>query len=307
MRILVTGGAGFIGSHLAERFVQLGHTVVVLDNLSTGRKSNVPTGAELIVGDVADKARVDEAMAGAELVFHEAAERAVLRSVEDPIGTDRSNTLGTLNVLLAARDAGAQRVVVASSSSIYGGVTKVPTSESAAPSPRSPYAVSKLAAETYSTLFAELYEVETVALRYFNVFGPRQRPDDQYSAVIPLFIRALQRGEQVEVHGDGKQSRDFTFIDDVVKANELAAGVDASTVSGKAYNIGRGESHSLLELLSILGVILEVEPSPKHVESRRGDVRLSQADISAARRDLGYVPTVSFEDGLRRTVSALLA
>lgn len=303
MKVVVTGGAGFIGSHLADAWLAEGAEVVVLDDLSTGREANVPSAAELVVGDVADLDVVGKVMAGARLVLHQAASRAVQRSVEDPIGTDRANTLGTLNVLSAARDAGVKRLILASSSSIYGGVAPLPTAESAPPMPKSPYAVSKMAGEHYARVFSELYGLETVALRYFNVFGPRQSPDSAYAAVIPLFITALASGRAPEVHGDGLQSRDFTYIDDVVRANQLAASADAITVSGRAYNIARGESHTLLDLIAELQRVLDVSVAPVHVGVRPGDVRRSQADTAAARRDLGFDPSVPLTEGLARTVA----
>jgi UDP-glucose 4-epimerase len=303
VQALVTGGAGFIGSNLADALVEQGHSVRVLDDFSSGFEDNMNPKAELVRGAVSDQEAVAEAVAGAEVVFHQAAHRAVLLSVERPLETDTANTHGTLTVLKAARDAGVRRVVYASSSSIYGGAAELPTPESAPSRPRSPYAVSKLAAEHYCRVFAELYGLETVALRYFNVFGPRQRPDSAYAAVIPLFIDALRRGEAPIVHGDGLQSRDFTFVSDVAAANMAAASAPADVCSGKAYNIAGGEEHSLLDLLGILGRMLDVEPHPEHTDPRPGDVRHSRADLTGATRDLGYRREVSFEAGLRKTVA----
>ena len=302
MNVLVTGGAGFIGSHVSEALLADGHAVRVLDDLSTGYPENVPDGADLFEGDVADDALVRRAMAGVDVVFHHAAHRAVLRSVEHPLATDRANTHGTLTVLKAALDAGARRVVYASSSSVYGGAEQLPTPESVPCTPRSPYAVTKLTGELYCRVFAELYGLETVALRYFNVYGPRQRPDSAYAAVIPLFIEALRTRTSPVVHGDGHQSRDFTYIDDVVAANRAAASARADRCSGKAYNIAGGRAYSLLELLDLLGAILQVEPEPIHAAVRPGDVRHTRADITAAREDLGHRPAVTFEEGLGRTV-----
>jgi UDP-glucose 4-epimerase len=301
MLTAVTGGAGFIGSHIAEGLIQAGHSVRVLDNLSTGYRENVPGEAELVVGDITDADAVEAALGGAEVVFHEAAHRAVLRSVEHPLETDRTNTHGTLTVLEVARKVGVRRVVYASSSSLYGGVAQLPTPESAPSHPKSPYAVSKLAAEHYCRVFAELYGLETVSLRYFNVYGPRQRPDSAYAAVIPLFIDALAGRRRPPVHGDGRQSRDFTYIDDVLRANLLAATVP--TCSGKAYNISGGSPHSLVDVLDVLGGLFGYTPEPDFLPPRPGDVRRSAADIGAARRDLGFVPLVDIREGLARTVA----
>lgn len=303
MKALVTGGAGFIGSNLVDALLARGDEVRVLDDISTGFRENVNPDAELVVGDVRDPDAVTAAVAGCEVVFHQAAHRAVFRSVEHPLATDEANTRGTLHVLDAARNSGVRRVVVASSSSVYGGADVMPTPESAPLRPRSPYAVSKLAAEQYTRVFAGLYDVETVALRYFNVFGPRQRPDSQYAAVIPLFIDALRGDRPPVVHGDGRQSRDFTYIDDTVAANIAAATAPAAQASGGIFNIACGNRHSLLDLLAILSRILGVDVAPEHTTSRAGDVRDTCADISAARRDLGYEPRVSFEEGLERTVA----
>lgn len=305
MLALVTGGAGFIGSNVADALLARGDQVRVLDDLSSSYRENVPAGAELFPGDVTDIDLLDRACDGVEVVFHQAALRSVFRSVEQPLPTDTTNTHGTLVVLDAARRAGARRVVAASSSSVYGGADQRPTPESYPATPRSPYAVSKLAGEQYCRVYAELYGLETVALRYFNVYGPRQRPDSQYAAVIPLFIRALREGTSPVVHGDGGQSRDFAFISDVVTANLAAASAPPERCSGRVYNIAGGEEHSLLELLDVLGEILHVDITAQHVEPRAGDVRHSGADISAACRDLGHAPRVTFTEGLTRTVAAL--
>ena len=305
MRSLVTGGAGFIGSHLVDALVSAGHEVVVVDDLSTGNAANLPPGARLVVGSVADEGLMRDAIAGCELVFHQAAHKAVLRSVEHPLTTDLANTHGTLTVLQAARDAGVRRFVHASSSSVYGGAAPVPTPESAPLLPKSPYAVSKLAAEHYCRVFHELYGLETVALRYFNVYGPRQRPDATYAAVIPLFVDALLRGRDPVVHGDGLQSRDFTYVADVVAANIAAAHAPAERCAGRVYNIAAGETWSLLDLLRIFGNMLGVEPRPSFAEPRPGDVRISQADADAAARDLAFGCTISLAEGLARTVDWL--
>ena len=297
---LVTGGAGFIGSNLVDALVEAGNEVRVLDDLSTGYAVQLNPEARLIVGSVDDERAVRTAVDGCEIVFHQAAHRAVLRSVEHPLATDSANTHGTLTVLDAARKYGARRVVYASSSSVYGGAELRPTPESTPLQPKSPYAVSKLAGEHYCRVFTELYGVETFALRYFNVYGPRQRPDSQYAAVIPLFIDALRERRAPTVHGDGKQSRDFTYVSDVVAANLAAARAPAS-VGGAAYNIAGGDEHSLLDLLDHLGQLLGVEPEPEHTDPRAGDVRHTCADVSAAARDLEWRAEVSFEAGLERT------
>lgn len=305
MKLLVTGGAGFIGSHIVDALVSEGHEVRVLDDLSTGRLEHVHPSAKLVKGDVSSKEAADEAVDGVEIVFHQAAHRAVLRSVEHPLTTDTANTHGTLTVLTAARDAGVRRLVYASSSSVYGDAEAQPTPESITPLPRSPYAVSKLAGEHYCRVFAELYGIETVSLRYFNVYGPRQRPDSAYAAVIPLFIDALRRGEAPTVHGDGLQSRDFTYIEDVVSANLGAMAASADRCSGRVYNVAGGGPHSLLDLLDVLGRIHGSAPRPTHTDPRPGDVRHTWADIGAAARDLGYSPRVDLEKGLRRTMEWL--
>jgi UDP-glucose 4-epimerase len=302
MHVVVTGGAGFIGSHLTDALVDDGHSVQVVDDLFSGYRQNVNPKAGFVQASVADDAAVRAAVAGADVVFHQAAHRAVLRSVEDPLATDTANVHGTLTVLKAALDAGVRRVVYASSSSVYGGAETLPTPESAPSAPRSPYAVSKLTGEHYCRVFAELYGLETVALRYFNVYGPRQRPDSAYAAVIPLFIDALRSGAPPEVHGDGLQSRDFTFVADVVDANLAAAHAPAELCSGRAYNVAGGRAHSLLDLLEILGRLLDVEPKPVHTDPRPGDVRHSRADAAAAARDLSFACGVDFEEGLRLTV-----
>jgi len=302
MRTLVTGGAGFIGSNLVGALVRRGDEVVVLDDLSTGYTENLDEAVRLVAGDIADPDAVASAVEGCEAVFHLAAHRAVFRSVEHPLETDRANVGGTLTVLVAARDAGVRRVVFASSSSVYGGAAQLPTPESAPLLPRSPYAVSKLAGEHYCRVFSELFGLETVSLRFFNVYGPRQRPDSMYAAVIPLFIEAMRSGSPPEVHGDGLQTRDFSYIDDVVDANLRAVAAPADRCSGRAYNIAGGEAFDLLTLLSTLGTILEVAPDPVHTEPRPGDVRSTKADIAAAREELGFSPSTSFTTGLERTV-----
>jgi UDP-glucose 4-epimerase len=302
MRALVTGGAGFIGSNLVDRLLAGGDEVRVFDNLSTGYMENVPKAAEFVQGDIRDEAAVRAAVQGVEVVFHFAAHRAVLQSVENPLSTDLANTHGTLLVLKAAQDAGVRRVVAASSSSVYGGAKELPTPESALLTPRSPYAVSKLAGEHYCRVWHELFGLETVALRYFNVFGPRQRPDSAYAAVIPLFTHALRTGARPVVHGDGRQSRSFTYVDDVVSANLAAANAAADVCSGKVYNIAGEATYTVLELLEELGAILGGQVDPEHTDPRPGDIRHSSADVNAASQDLGWRAMVGLTEGLRRTV-----
>ncbi len=302
MKALVTGGAGFIGSHLVDALVGEGAEVRVLDDLSAGREEDVNPKADLVVGSVADEQVVRKAVDKVEVVFHQAARRAVLQSVEHPLDTDSTNVHGTLTVLQCAREAKVQRVVSASSSSVYGNSVVFPTSEAVPLVPRSPYAVSKLAGEHYCRVFAETFGMETVCLRYFNAYGPRQRPDSAYAAVIPLFIDALSNGRSPTVHGDGLQARDFTFIEDVVQANLKAAVAPAVSCSGRAFNIAGGASYSLMELLGILQELLGTSLEPVHTAERPGDIRRSEADISAARESLGYVPQVGFREGLERTV-----
>lgn len=302
MNVLVTGGAGFIGSHVAHALVAAGHATRVLDDLSAGFVDNLPPEADLVEADVADAPAVGKAVEGMEVVFHLAAHRAVSRSVEDPLATDRANTHGTLAVLKMAADAGVRRVVSSSSSSVYGGAAPLPTPESAPVLPRSPYAVSKVAGENYCRVAAELYGLETVALRYFNVFGPRQRPGSPYSAVIPLFIDDLRHGRPPTVHGDGRQSRSFVYVADAVAANLAAAFAPPEACRGQAYNIAGRRRIDLLELLDLLGAILGVEPRPVHTDPRPGDVRQSEGDISLAAARLGWAPRVSLEEGLAKTV-----
>jgi UDP-glucose 4-epimerase len=302
---LVTGGAGFIGSHVAERLFEDGHRVRVLDNFSEGKRGNLAFARgsdrlEVIEADITDLETTIRAFEGVEVVFHQAAMRSVPRSVDDPLGAARNNITGTLNVLVAAQRMKVRRVVYASSSSAYGDRPDLPKREDQPSVPISPYAVSKLAAEHFCAVWSRIYGVETVSLRYFNVFGPRQDPASQYSAVIPKFIRAALDRRPLEVHGDGKQSRDFTYIDNVVEANLLAA--HAPHVAGEVFNAACGDRVSLLEIIRLLEEIVGYPLERFHAPSRPGDVRHTQADIKKAERLLGYVPSVGFEEGLRRTV-----
>ncbi len=303
--MLVTGGAGFIGSHLTERLLRDGARVRVLDNFSTGSVANLAfagssdDGLEVIRGDIRDLATVQRAAAGASVIYHQAAMRSVPRSVDDPLGANENNVTGTLNVLEAARRAGVRRVVYASSSSVYGDRPDLPKREDQPPSPVSPYAVSKAAGEQYAAVWSRLYGVETVGLRYFNVFGPRQDPASEYAAVIPRFILWAIQGRPLEVHGDGAQSRDFTYIDNVVEANVLAA--RAPGVAGEVFNVGCGARVSLLEIAGQLEALLGRTVERRHTPPRPGDVRHTLADVAKAERLLGYRPLVGFEEGFRRT------
>ncbi len=305
--VLVTGGAGFIGSHLVERLLGDGHAVRVLDNFSTGSRANLPFadryGAALTVieGDIRDVPTVARALAGVGVVYHQAAMRSVPRSVEDPLGANEHNVTGTLNVLQAARQASVRRVVYASSSSVYGDRPDLPKREDHPPAPISPYAVSKTAGEQYATVWSRLYGVETVGLRYFNVFGPRQDPASEYAAVIPRFILWALRGEPLQVHGDGAQSRDFTYVDNVVEANVLAGRVDG--VGGEVFNVGCGARISLLDIVARLEGLLGRRFERQHTPARPGDVRHTLADIDKAKRLLGYSPVVGFDEGFRQTLA----
>ena len=301
---LVTGGAGFIGSNIVHQLVARGEAVRVLDNFSTGRRENLAGVAdriELIEGDLRDPDPCRRAVDGVDYVLHQGAIPSVQRSVDDPFTTNDANITGTLNLLIAARDAGVRRVVYASSSSVYGDSPTLPKHETMTPRPKSPYAVSKLTAEYYCQVFTEVYGLETVSLRYFNVFGPRQDPTSHYAAVIPIFITALLQGQPVTVHGDGLQSRDFTYVSNNVEANLLAA--TAPDVSGGIFNIACGKRYTLLELLDVLSNIIEVKVEKVHTEPRPGDVRHSLASISQAEAQLGYQMSLDFEEGLRRTVA----
>jgi UDP-glucose 4-epimerase len=301
---LVTGGAGFIGSHLVDALLQQGQTVRVLDNFSTGHRRNllgVTDRIQLIEGDITDLETVRSAMRDVEVVYHQAALASVPRSVANPIATHRACVDGTLNVLVAAREAGVRRVVYAASSSAYGNSPLLPRREEEPVSPMSPYAAAKLAAEHYCAAFTQVYGLQTVRLRYFNVFGPRQSPESAYAAVIPLFIQAMSAGKSPTVHGDGQQSRDFTYVADVVQANLLAA--QAEKASGKVYNVACGHRTSLLELIAILNELLGTQIAPVLGPPRPGDVLHSQASIDKARADLGYNPTTTVRQGLEKCLS----
>lgn len=302
-RYLVTGGAGFIGSHIAEALVRRGEDVWILDNFETGKRENL-SGFEndvtLVEGDVRDAAVVQRAVRGADFVIHQAALASVQRSIDDPSSTNQVNVQGTLNLLEAAVKHKVRRFVFASSSSVYGDSEELPKRETMAPQPKSPYAVSKLAGEWYCLVFSVIHALPTISLRYFNVFGPRQDPASQYAAVIPIFVSALLTERGPTIYGDGEQSRDFTYIDNVVSANLLACA--AKTAGGRVYNVACGERFTLNSLYQRLQNITGVGVPASNGPRRRGDVRHSQAAIDAVQADLGYRVDVGFDDGLERTV-----
>ncbi|MEX2275754.1 MAG: SDR family oxidoreductase [Actinomycetota bacterium] len=303
-RFLITGGAGFIGSNLARALLEAGDRVRVFDDFSTGRTVNLDElDVELVTGSLVDPEATARAVAGCDVVFHEGAIPSVARSVAQPVASHEANATGTLNVLLAARDADVERVVYASSSSVYGNATVQPVHEELPTRPISPYGVSKLVGERYLQAFHESYGLPTVSLRYFNVFGPRQDPRAEYAAVIPRFIAATLADEPVTIFGDGEQVRDFTYVGDVVSANLLAA-VAPEGAWGGAFNVAYGQRHSINELIGAVHALIPGEhPAPVHDPPRPGDVRTSQADATRARELLGFEPEGSFEDGLRTTVA----
>lgn len=324
-KALVTGGAGFIGAHLVRALVRKGTPLVVLDNMVAGSAVNLARALEIspnrveaatarqgangqltdqctfILGDIRDPRAMALACEEVEVIYHQAALRSVPRSLVDPGATNEVNVTGTLGLLEAARRAGVRRVVFASSSSVYGD-TKVPTREDQFPKPKSPYGASKLAGEAYCAAYAQVFNLSTVSLRYFNVFGPWQDPASEYAAVIPKFIRLAMRGEPVPIHGDGQQARDFTYVDNVVEANLAAAGSD---LQAAAVNVGAGGRHTLIDLVESLERILGRRIERIHQPPRPGDVRATEADISLARRSFGYAPRIDFERGLQLTVESL--
>lgn len=308
MKVLVTGGAGFIGSHLVSALLARGDRVVVLDNFSSGRRSNLDELAgeiELVEGDLRSYERVHAAMGGVELVVHQGALPSVPRSVQDPLTTNEVNVGGTLNVLLAARDEGARRVLFASSSSVYGDADGLLRDETQRPQPLSPYGVAKLAAESYCRAFWQVYGLETVSLRYFNVFGPRQDPQSQYAAVVPRFIARLLEEKPPVIYGDGNQSRDFTYVGNVVAGNLLAA--SAPNVAGEVLNVATGGSLTVNELSAAIQESLGVHIEPIYEPGRVGEVEHSAADISRATRLLGYEPRERVEEGIATTIHSLRA
>ncbi len=304
-KYLVTGGAGFIGSNLVDELLKRNHTVRIIDNLTTGYAHNIPKGVELVKADIRDKAKVRKAVKGMNGVFHFAASRAVLRSVDNPVETDEINVGGTLNLLVAARDAGVKRFVFSSSSSVYGETKEPVLNETHLPAPCSPYAATKIMGEYYLSIFSKLYGLETVSLRYFNVFGPRQNPESKYSAVIPIFIDALLKEKSPEIHWDGKQSRDFSYVDNVVLGNILA--MTTPKADGGVFNIACHEEFSILDMYHELQRIL----NKKHVKpifkpKRAGDIRRTLADITRAKKVLNFKVQTRFIDGLEKTVDWFL-
>lgn len=308
---LVTGGAGFIGSHIVDELLRQNKPVRVLDNFSTGKKdnlvyaeklskeNNVPL--EIVEGDIRDENIVMKVLKDVDIVFHQAALRSVPRSVEDPLSTNDVNIGGTLLLLKLSKEQGIKKFIYASSSSVYGNNPILPKHEKQLPEPISPYAVSKLTGEYYCQVYASLYGLETVSLRYFNVFGPRQDPESQYAAVIPKFIMSALKNESLEIHGDGLQSRDFSYIDNIVLSNMLS--IEAKNISGKIFNIGCGKNYTVLQVAKTIGKILHMDIKYKHTSPRPGDVKHTLADISSAKKYIKYRVIVDFEEGLHRTIN----
>ncbi|MDE1154620.1 MAG: NAD-dependent epimerase/dehydratase family protein [Acidobacteriaceae bacterium] len=302
---LITGVAGFVGSHIAEALIARGDRVLGFDNLSTGKRENVPKGVDFIVGDLADASAVERVCLGVDAIFHLAALPSVPRSVKNPRPSHVSNLDGTFNLLEGARAAGVGRVLYASSSSVYGNQPGFPRVETMLPQPIAPYPAQKLAGETYMQSYARVYGMETVCLRYFNIFGPRQRADSPYSGVLAKFALQMMRPDQERptIQGDGEQGRDFTYVDNVVSANLLALAAPAEKVAGQVFNVACGEHHTLNEAYKLLARYTGYNEPPLYSEPRAGDVRNSLADIGAAREAFGYEPLIDFSEGLRRTVS----
>jgi len=305
-KVIVTGGAGFIGSNLSEFFLNRGWVVKVIDNFSTGREENIShlkqfENFTLVEGDIKDAEFLKREFEGYEMVFHEAAIPSVAKSVKDPMTSNENNIKGTLSTLIAARESGIKRVIYAASSSVYGDTPTLPKIESMPPNPKSPYALTKFVGEEYCRIFNEIYGLETISLRYFNIFGPRQDPNSQYAAVIPKFVTAALKGERPVIFGDGLQSRDFTFIENVLHANFLAANAPESCC-GKSYNVACGERITLLDLLKEIENILNVKLNPIFSDPRPGDVKHSLAEISRAKECFGYTPVVNLKEGLKKTI-----
>lgn len=303
MNYLITGGAGFIGSNIAKRLVAEGESVRIIDNFSTGKKRNIDDirdKSELIDGDIRDAETVLMAVRDIDFIIHHAALPSVPRSIKDPIESNSVNITGTLNLLHAAKKRGIKRFIYASSSSVYGDTSVLPKREDMSPNPQSPYAVTKLTGEYYCNVFYKVFSIPTVSLRYFNVFGPHQDPESQYAAVIPRFIIAILNQKNPVVYGDGEQSRDFTFVDNIVEANFLSCKNDG--VSGKIFNIACGERFTINRLLKELYSLTGKEGNPVYTDPRSGDIRHSQADIRSAKEIIGYEPKVDFKEGLKKTV-----
>lgn len=302
-RYLVTGGAGFIGSHLVETLLKAGNFVRVLDDFDTGKRESIEsfTGElEIVEGSIVNRDTLTSAMQGIDYVLHQAARGSVPRSIQDPIGTHEANITGTLNVLLAARDAKVKRVVAASSSSVYGETPTLPKKEVMTPAPKSPYAISKLTGEYYCRVFSEVYGLETVALRYFNIYGPRQNPNLQYAAVIPIFINHMLHGRPCVIYGDGEQTRDFTFVEDCVKANLLACKTPG--IAGNFYNIACGKQTSVNQLFELIKEIVGTDIPPVYEPARAGDVKYSYASIKKAKEQMQFKPDFRLKKGLKKTV-----
>jgi nucleoside-diphosphate-sugar epimerase len=305
MGYIITGGAGFIGSHIVEEAIARKEKVTVIDNLSTGNLEKIKPFMKqirFVKGDILDLQLLKKEINENDIIFHQAALSSVSRSIQNPIATNRANIEGTLNVLIASRDKKARKVIFASSSSVYGDSIKLPKEETMQPSPKSPYALSKLTCEYYCSLFTSLYGLKTVCLRYFNVFGPRQDPDSEYSAVIPKFIRLLKNNKQPMIYGDGKQSRDFTYVKNVVDANFLASEKEVTGI----FNVACGKRYTLIELVDLLNKILAKNIKPQISNERAGDVKHSLADITKAEKSFGYLPKITFEEGLKLTAREII-
>jgi UDP-N-acetylglucosamine/UDP-N-acetyl-alpha-D-glucosaminouronate 4-epimerase len=301
--VVITGGAGFIGSNLARRFFEMGYEVRIIDNFSTGKRENLESigqPVQLLEGDINDEKVIERALTGAAYVLHEAALPSVPRSIKNPIATNRVNVDGTLSLLSMAKAKGVRRLVFAASSSAYGDTAVLPKTESMNPNPKSPYAVSKYAGELYCRVFSTVFGLETICLRYFNVFGPRQDPNSEYAAVIPRFINSLLNNEAPEIFGDGEQTRDFCYVENVIHANVLA--VQARMTRGEVVNIACGERISLNQLVNELNKAIGKDISPRYLSDRQGDVKHSLADLREAKRILGYEPVVKVREGLAATV-----
>ena len=304
-KVLVTGGAGFIGSHIVHKLVEYGADVTVLDNLYSGKMSNlegVIDRIRFIEGDICDSAALDQALEGIEMISHQAARRSVPESVANPLIYNEVNVNGTLGLFIKARDKGIKRIGVASSSSVYGDIDLFPQSEEKLPAPISPYAASKANVEHYSTVFCAMYGMEIVNFRYFNVYGPRQSLDDEYAVVVPKFIVSLLRGESPPIFGDGEQSRDFVYVENVADVNIKALTADASRIAGQVFNVGQGRANTVNNLFRTIKELTGADVEPAYMPQRKGDVRKTHADISRIKNILGWEPEIDFRQGIKRTV-----